>query len=88
MAEAAPSVQDTVNDVAETTVAVPQVPSLEAVTLAPAPKPVPAIVKAVVPLGVAVAGVTPVIVGAASMTKPAGATAVAFAEPPLVFVTV
>lgn len=88
VAEAAPRVHETVIDVALATVALPHVPSDEAVTVAPVWKPVPVMVKAVVPLGVAVAGDTPVMVGAASMTKPAGATAVAFAEPPLVFVTV
>jgi hypothetical protein len=88
VAEAAPSVHEAVIDVALATVAVPQVPSDEARTVAPVWKPVPVKVKAVVPLGVAVVGDTPVRVGAALMTKPAGAAAVAFVVPPLVFVTV
>jgi hypothetical protein len=58
-------VQETVIDVALTTVAVPQVPSEESTTVAPVRKPVPVMVKAFVEAGVAVTGETAVIVGAA-----------------------
>jgi len=84
----APRVQVTASDVALATVAVPQVPSDDAVTTAPVWKPVPVMVNAFDALGVAVTGDTAVIVGAASIANPAGATANALAEPPSVFVTV
>jgi hypothetical protein len=61
---AAPKVHDTVIDVADTTVAEPQVPPEESATVAPVRKPVPVMVKAFVEAGVAVTGETAVIVGA------------------------
>jgi hypothetical protein len=83
-----PSVQAAVIDVAETTV-VEQVP-FAGLKLATAPvwKPVPTTVNVDVDAAFPVGGVTEVIVGAAWMTRPAGAAAVAFVVPPLVFVMV
>ena len=86
VAEAAPRVQDTVSDVVAVGVAVPQVPSLEAATTTPVSKFVPVMVKAVVPLGVAVAGVTPVTVGPGSMINELR-VADTLAVPPSVLVT-
>jgi hypothetical protein len=84
-----PSVQVAAIVVAAVTVVVPQVPlAVLNVVTAPVAKPVPVTANDVVVPALPVAGATDVIVGAASMTKPAGATAVAFAEPPLAFVTV
>ena len=55
-AVAVPKVQDTVTEVADTTVAAPQVPSAVAATEAPDTKPVPVMVNATVVFAVAVAG--------------------------------
>ena len=79
--------QLTVIDVADATVAAAQVAFAVAVTTAPAAKPVPVMVMALVALDSTGVGETAVIVGPASMTKPAGATASAFATPPSGLVT-
>lgn len=60
----APKVQETVIEVVDVTVAALHVPSAVAVTVAPAAKPVPVIVKEVVVFAGAVAGATVEIVGA------------------------
>src|ERR1035437_7009482 len=87
-APSAPKVHDTVIDVAETTVAAPQLPSLDGVTETPAAKPVPVMEKALVELAVAVAGETLVTVGALPIANAANEKAVIVTELPLVLVTV
>src|ERR1039458_110952 len=84
----AANVHDTVMEVAETTVAAPQVPPLDGVTETPAAKPVPVMVRALVELGVAVAGETLVTVGAAPIANAPNWKAATVTLLPLVLVTV
>src|SRR5664280_918521 len=83
-----PNVHGTVMEVAETTVTAPQLPPLDGVTIAPALKPVPAMVRALVEFATTVAGETPVMVGAAPIAIAPNWKAATVTEPPLVLVMV
>jgi hypothetical protein len=86
---AARKVHDAVIEVADTTMAVPQVAfGVLDDTEALATKPVPVIVKATVESAVADVGLTAVIVGPLSMLRAAVVNAVTTAVPPSVFVMV
>jgi len=84
--EDVPRVQTTLSDVADIQVVGAHVPVAVSEATAPVTKPEPVTTKVLVEAAGGVAGLTAVMVGAASRTRPAGANGMTVTVPPLVLV--